>query len=167
MSDTPAWVAAQANTFARAHGLTPFAALQARYNLLSRDAERDLIPAAEFLGMSVAAWSPQGGGVLSGKFTRPGGTDAPTRVRLDSISERDHAVVGVVRDVADELGASTSQVSLAWTMARSPAVHPIVGVRRLDQLHDNLGAADVTLPPGAVDRLDDFSFGDADTRPEG
>jgi aryl-alcohol dehydrogenase-like predicted oxidoreductase len=90
----------------------------------------------------------------------------------------------VVRDVADELGASVSQVALAWTMARSPAVHPIVGVRRLDQLHDNLGAADVTLPPEAVDRLDaasafdigfphdfirdmqDFVFGDAGTRPE-
>lgn len=184
ISDTPAWVAAQANTFARAHGLTPFAALQARYNLLSREAERDLIPAAESLGMSLAAWSPLGGGVLSGKFTPTGGTEAPTRVPPDSISERDHAVAKVVRDVADELGASASQVALAWTMVGSPAVHPILGVRTLDQLHDNLGAADITLPPGAVNRLhaasafdigfphdfirdmQDFVFGDADTRPE-
>lgn len=184
VSDTPAWVAAQANTFARSHDLTPFAALQARYNLLCRDAERDLIPAAEALGMSIAAWSPLGGGVLSGKFTRPDGTHAaPTRVAADSISAHDHAVARVVHDVADELGASASQVALAWTMARSPAVHPIVGVRRLDQLQDNLGAADLTLPPEAVDRLDvasafdvgfphdfirdmqDFVFGNTDVQP--
>ena len=182
ISDTPAWVAAQANTFARCHGLTPFAALQARYNLLSRDAERDLIPAAEALGMSVAAWSPLGGGVLSGKFTRPGGADAPTRIPADSISERDHAVARAVHNIADELGATSSQVALAWTMVRSPAVHPILGIRRLDQLHDNLGAADLFLPSEAVDRLDaasafdvgfphdfirdmqDFVFGDADMR---
>lgn len=69
LSETPAWVAAQATTLARWHGWSPVAALQARYSLLSRDAERDLIPAAEALGMSVAAWSPLCGGVLSGKFT--------------------------------------------------------------------------------------------------
>jgi aryl-alcohol dehydrogenase-like predicted oxidoreductase len=77
ISDTPAWVAAQANTFARAHGLTPFAALQARYNLLSRDAERDLIPAAESLGMSVAAWSPQGGGCSRASSPDPAAPKPP------------------------------------------------------------------------------------------
>jgi aryl-alcohol dehydrogenase-like predicted oxidoreductase len=94
--------------------LEPVVALQARY-LLSRDAERDLLPAAQALGMSVAAWSPLGGGVLSGKFTRPGGTADVTRLPADSISERDHAVAQVVQDVAAKLGATPSQVALAWT----------------------------------------------------
>lgn len=160
ISDTPAWVAAQANTFARGNGLTPFVATQARYNLLSRDAERDLIPSAEALGMSVAAWSPLGGGVLSGKFTRPGGTDSPSRLAAASITERDHAVAGVVQAVADELGATASQVALTWTMARSRFVHPILGVRTLDQLQDNLGAADLLLPSEALDRLEDATVFD-------
>jgi aryl-alcohol dehydrogenase-like predicted oxidoreductase len=154
LSDTPAWVATRANTLAESHGWSPVVALQARYNLLSRDAERDLIPAAEALGMSVAAWSPLGGGVLSGKFTQPGGTSDVTRVSADSISARDHAVTQAVQDLADELGATPSQVALAWTMTRSAAVHPIVGVRRLDQLLDNLGAVTVSLPPDAVARLE-------------
>ncbi len=154
ISDTPAWVAAQANTLAQCHGWAPFVALQARYNLLSRDAERDLLPAAEALGMSLAAWSPLGGGVLSGKFTRPGGADDVTRLPAGSVSDRDHQVAQVVADMADELAATPSQVALAWTRTRSPAVHPILGVRRLDQLLDNLGALDVTLTADAVTRLD-------------
>jgi aryl-alcohol dehydrogenase-like predicted oxidoreductase len=154
LSDTPAWVAARATTLAQWHSWSPVVALQARYNLLSRDAERDLLPAAEALGMSVAAWSPLGGGVLSGKFTKPGGTTDVTRVSADSISSHDHAVAQAVQDLADQLGATASQVALAWTMTRSTAVHPIVGVRRLDQLLDNLGALDLSLTPEAAQQLE-------------
>ena len=104
--------------------------------------------------MSVAAWSPLGGGVLTGKFSTPGGPDGPTRMSADSISEGDQAVARGVQDVADELGASASQVALAWTMAGSRAVHPILGVRRLGQLHDNLGALDITLPTESMNQLE-------------
>ena len=154
LSDAPAWVAARAATLAEWRGWSPVAALQVRYNLLSRDAERDLIPAAEALGMSVAGWSPLGGGVLSGKFTGPGATTDRTRLPAESISARDHAVTRVAQGVAEEVGATASQVALAWAMTRSDAVHPILGVRRLDQLLDNLGALGVSLDPEAVARLE-------------
>jgi aryl-alcohol dehydrogenase-like predicted oxidoreductase len=154
VSDTPAWVVAQANTDAGWRGRSPFVVLQARYGLLSRDAERDLIPAAEALGMSVAAWSPLGGGVLTGRFTRDGGPGEPTRVAPGSISDRDLAIARTAAAVADDLGLTTAQVALAWTTARYRAVHPILGARRVDQLHDTLAAADLTLPPDAVARLD-------------
>ena len=150
VSDTPAWVVAQANTRAIARGWTPFSAVQTRYNLLGRDAERDLIPAAEALGCTVAAWSPLGGGALAGSSRG----DRVTRVSADSLSAHDRAVVHVVDDVAADLGVSPSQVALAWTRARSRAVHPIVGVSRLDQLLDNVRALEVTLPPEALERLD-------------
>jgi aryl-alcohol dehydrogenase-like predicted oxidoreductase len=71
-----------------------------------------------------------------------------------SLTERQHRVATVVQEVADELGASPSQVALAWTRQRSPAIHPIVGARRLEQLLDNLGAADLDLPVEAADRLE-------------
>jgi aryl-alcohol dehydrogenase-like predicted oxidoreductase len=155
ISDTPAWVVARANTLAEWRGWTPFAGLQVPYSLLKRDIERDLLPMAEAFGMTVAAWSPLAGGVLSGKFTRPGQVEAGTRISPESIGEHDRAVAQTVQDVADDLGATPSQVAIAWIMAHSSAVHPILGARRLDQLLDNLGAADCELPPDAVDRLEE------------
>jgi len=58
------------------------------------------------------------------------------------------------RRVADDLGATASQAAIAWTMAKSRAVHPILGARRLEQLTDNLGALDCVLPGEALDRLE-------------
>ncbi|GAA2163875.1 aldo/keto reductase [Actinomadura napierensis] len=154
ISDAPAWVVARANTLAQWHGWSPFIGLQVPYSLLQRDIERELLPMAESLGLGVTAWSPLAGGVLSGKYTRPesaaGGRLAPA-----SLSARDHAVAGVVQDVAGELGATPSQVAIAWTMNRSRAIHPIVGARTADQLRDNLAAADLVLPPKAVTRLEE------------
>jgi len=154
ISDTPAWVAARANTLAVWRGWTSFVGLQVPYSLLKRDIERDLLPMAEFFGMTVAAWSPLGNGILSGKYTRPGGAEGSTRLSADSVSDHDHAVARVVSEVAEDLGTTPSQVAIAWTRVHSPAVHPILGARRLDQLVDNLGALDLALPSEAVDRLE-------------
>jgi aryl-alcohol dehydrogenase-like predicted oxidoreductase len=153
ISDTPAWVIAQANTDASWRSRSPFVVVQARYNLLSRDAERDLIPAAAALGMSVAAWSPLAGGVLSGKFTVPPSSE-PSRIPAESIPERERAIAAVARDVAAELATTPARVALAWTMAKSALVHPILGARRSDQLTDTLGAAELVLPATIIERLD-------------
>ncbi|MBG0829635.1 aldo/keto reductase [Planomonospora sp. ID67723] len=158
ISDAPAWLVSRANTLAEWRGWTPFAGLQVPYNLLKRDIERELLPMAEAFGMSVAAWGPLAGGVLSGKFTGP---DAPgaapaarTRIDPSSLTPRDHAVARAVRRVADELGATPAQVAIAWTRSRSAAVHPIIGARDVGQLADNLGAVDVALPEEAIRLLE-------------
>lgn len=100
----------------------------------------------EALGMSVAAWSPLAHGVLSGKFTRPGSAEG-------ALSSRDQAAARAAQDVADELGVTAAQVAIAWTCARSRAVHPILGASSAEQLADNLGAVDVVLPGDAIQRL--------------
>lgn len=142
ISDAPAWLVSRANTLAEWRDWTPFAGLQVPYNLLRRDVERDLIPMAEALGISVAAWGPLARGVLSGRSDRPN----PTR------GER--KVTEAVRQVADELGATPAQVSLAWLMSRPGSVHPLIGVSTVAQLDDNLGATQTTLPAEAVERLE-------------
>ncbi len=153
ISDTPAWLIARANTLAQWHGWTAFTGLQAPYSLLRRDIERELLPMAEALGMTVAAWSPLADGILSGKFTRQA-AEPGTRIDPATLSEHQRAVAATVQEVGDGLGATPAQVAIAWTRARSPAIHPIIGARRLDQLLDNLGAADLELPAEAVARLD-------------
>jgi aryl-alcohol dehydrogenase-like predicted oxidoreductase len=154
ISDAPAWIVARANTLAQWRGSAPLAGVQVPYSLVQRDIERELLPMAEAFAMTVAAWSPLAGGILSGKFTRPGGPGQGTRIDPASLTERERHIAQTVHDVAVDLGATPSQVALAWTMARSPAVHPIVGARRLDQLLDNLGSLDVELTGEAMKRLE-------------
>ncbi|TVT46226.1 aldo/keto reductase [Amycolatopsis rhizosphaerae] len=155
ISDAPAWVVSRANTLAEWRGWTPFAGLQVPYSLLNRDIERELLPMAEALGMSVAAWSPLAGGVLSGKYTRDGVADGATRLAPDSLSAHDLSVAKAVDEVAAELGVTSSQVALAWIRSRSRSVHPIIGARSAAQLADNLAVLDVELPPVAVARLEE------------
>jgi len=160
ISDAPAWVVSRANTLADLRGWSPFVGLQIPYSLVQREVERDLLPMADALGLSVAAWSPLAGGILSGKFSRAtggAGQAGDTRVDAGKISERDLGIAREVDAVADELGVSSSQVALAWTRARRPSVHPIIGARKLDQLMDNLAAVDLALPDRALERLDEAS----------
>jgi aryl-alcohol dehydrogenase-like predicted oxidoreductase len=156
ISDAPAWVIARGQTLAELRGWSPFVALQLPYSLVQREIERELLPVADAFGLSVVAWSPLAGGILSGKY---GGAEQPTGTRHAGadISERDLRIAREVQAVASELGATPSQVAIAWTTARSEAILPIVGARNLDQFEDNLGALAVDLPAGALQRLDDVS----------
>jgi aryl-alcohol dehydrogenase-like predicted oxidoreductase len=108
---------------------------------------------AETLGMTVAAWSPLADGILSGKFTQAS-TRNGTRIDPAALTEHQHAVASAVAEVAGGLGATPAQVAIAWTRSRSPAVIPVIGPRRLDQLLDNLGAASLELPADAITCLD-------------
>ncbi len=162
ISDAPAWVVARANTLSEWRGWTPFAGLQVPYNLLNRDIERELLPMAETFGMTVATWSPLAHGVLSGKLTRPGGPEVSTSRPADPLGAREHTAAGAVQEVADDMGATPAQVAIAWTRTRSRAVHPILGASTAEQLKDNLGARDLTLPEDAARRLEaalDFALG--------
>ena len=160
ISDTPAWIVSQANTLAHWRGWTAFAGLQVPYSLLQRDIERDLLPMAGAFGMTVAAWSPLAGGVLSGKFTRSGGPEPGTRIDPASLTDDQRHVATVVQALADDLGLTPAQVAIAWTRHRSARIHPIVGAGRLDQLLDNLAAADVELASEAVTQLDSITAPD-------
>jgi aryl-alcohol dehydrogenase-like predicted oxidoreductase len=156
LSDAPAWVTARANTMAELRGWTPFAGLQLNYSLLERGIERELLPMAATLNLSVAAWGPLARGVLSGKYTRGNAVEG-SRSKREDLSERDLRIATEVDAVADRLGATSSQVALAWTRARHRWIHPILGARTLDQLTDSLAALDLDLPADAVQRLDQAS----------
>jgi aryl-alcohol dehydrogenase-like predicted oxidoreductase len=157
ISDAPAWVVARANTLAEWRGWSPFIGIQVPYSLLQRDIERELLPMATALGLGVTAWSPLAGGVLSGKYSRAGDTTTVTRLDPASLDQRAHTVARAVLDVAEARGATPSQVAIAWTMTRSPSIHPILGARRAGQLRDNLGALETRLSPEECTRLEAVS----------
>ncbi|MGD8496449.1 MAG: aldo/keto reductase [Gemmatimonadales bacterium] len=162
ISDTPAWVAAQANTMADLKGWTPFTALQLRYSLIDRTAERDLLPMAREFDLAVTPWSVLAAGVLTGKYNRDNPPDVGRAKDKAAKVERNLEIAEAVIEVADEIGCTPSQVAISWVQQQSGVVVPLVGARNSEQLDENLGALDVTLTDEQWDRLaeaSDFDLG--------
>ncbi|ANF57598.1 aldo/keto reductase [Halotalea alkalilenta] len=165
--NTPAWRVAQMQTIADLRGWSPFVALQIEYSLVERSVEHELIPMAQALGLGVLPWSPLGGGVLTGKYSRSDLTDengaevSPTRkgviASTGHLNERALEIADVVGEIAEELGASRSQVALAWTLLNPAVTSPIVGARTLAQAEDNFGALEVSFTDAQIARLDQAS----------
>jgi aryl-alcohol dehydrogenase-like predicted oxidoreductase len=150
ISDSPAWVAAQANTLADLRGWSPFVALQVPYSVASRDPERELLPMAAALGLAVTPWGVLGAGVLSGKPAEQ------LRWPEEAAGDRISGIVDALREVAGEAGCTPAQAAIAWMCARPqpPVVVPIVAATRAEQMVSNIGALDVTLDPAHLERLD-------------
>ena len=163
LSDTPAWQASRMQAIAELRGWSQFCALQISYSLTERTVERELIPMAREMGMGVCPWSPLGGGVLTGKYSRadikapaPGDLGSRRAINLATgrITEASLATADVVGAIAAETGRSAPQIALAWTLVNPAVTSPVIGVRTPAQLADNLGALAVELSADQLARLD-------------
>ncbi|MDC0741669.1 aldo/keto reductase [Polyangium mundeleinium] len=162
LSDVPAWYAARAQTFAEAHALTPFINLQLQYSLVERHIEHEFVPLAQTLGMGITAWSPLGGGLLSGKYRPSQGrgegegrlTTNDAGSQLGLFTEHNWGVVAAVEKAAKELGRSMAQVALNWTATQPGIGSVILGATKLAQLEDNLAALDFEIPAELRKELD-------------
>ena len=161
LSDSPAWVLAQANSVAMLRGWSPFVALQVKYNLLDRTVERELLPVADAFGLSVTAWAPLAAGILTGKYTRgTSKTPKDSKRALGNqalLTEHNLEIAREVDRIAGELDKSSAQVAIAWLRQQNRRLIPIVGIRTLQQLSDVLGGLEVTLPNEHLARLDEVS----------
>ncbi len=161
ISDTPAWIVSQANTLAMLRGWTPFIGLQIEYSLKERTPERDLLPMAQAFGLGVTAWSPLGGGLLTGKYNLPTEEDDKARLARPesaaSITERDLKIADAVLQVADFLERSPAQVALNWIRQKNRSTIPIIGARKLSQMEENLACLDFELSEDQLQKLDEVS----------
>lgn len=156
ISDTPAWIISYANAIAQERGLTPFSGVQPEYSLVQRDAERDLLPMARALDMSITPWSPLANGLLTGKYNDGATVDGrllPGRSR-NQITDRGLAIAEVVASVAVEIGCTPAQVALRWLLQQPGSIIPIIGARHMGQLNENLGCLDIELTAEQLERLD-------------
>lgn len=162
-SDTPAWRCAQANTHAKAAGLTPIIALQIEYSLLERTPEHELFPMAIDQGMGVTPWSPLKSGRLTDKYRR--GYDrkdgeAKREWVKDNVDDRTLDLLDLMAKIGErhtEQGspASIAQVALAWCLAKPGVESPIIGARTMEQLEANLGAVSFKLDAEDLAALDE------------
>ena len=147
-SNYTAWQLMKAIGIAELRGWTPFATLQPEYSLITRDIERELLPLCREEGLAVLPWSPLGGGILTGKYTKdaplPEGTrggEAEMPIAFTyKLDDRAWNIVDAVQKVAGDTGKSAAQVALNWVVNRPGITSPIIGARNLTQLDDNLAA---------------------------
>ena len=179
LSNFTAWQVQKAVDLAEHHHLAVPVTLQPSYSLLVRDVELEIVPACLHNGLGLLPWGPLGGGWLSGKYTREQRPTGRTRLGEDPQRgmeaydrvggrERTWDVLEAVQDVAESRGVPMAQVALAWLRERPGVTSVILGARTTEQLHGNLGSADLVLGTEERERLDavsaprpaDYPYGD-------
>ena len=155
---TSEWSASQvteAHGIARQHHLIPPAMEQPQYNMLHRQrVEKELAPVSQQIGIGLTVWSPLASGILTGKYNDgiPEGSRATLKdmpfVR-DLITEENIAKVRLLAEIAKDLNISLAQLAIAWLLRRKEVSSVITGATKIEQLEDNLGAAE------AAQKLDD------------
>lgn len=160
-SNLAAWQIMKALAISDKRGYARFETVQAYYSIAGRDLEREIAPLVEDQGLGIMAWSPLAGGFLSGKFTREkrGDNDA-RRTTFDFPpidKERAYDIIDAMAVVAKAHGSSVARVALAWLLQKKGVMSVIVGAKTIEQLDDNLAAADLALSKEDIAKLDAVS----------
>lgn len=161
ISNWQAWKIAKALGISEAKGFAKFATLQAYYSIAGRDLERELVPLIESEKLGLMVWSPLAGGYLSGKYGP--GSSAPNDSRRMNFDfppvnkDRAHDVIAVMRGIADAHGVSVARIALAWLLSKQHVMSIIIGAKTVEQLDDNLAAAEFKLSDEEIAKLDAVS----------
>src|SRR4051812_2376861 len=177
-SNFTGWQLTKAAWIAKVHGWAPPVTLQPQYSLLVRGIEHEIVPAALDQAIGLLPWSPLAGGWLSGKYRRDSVPTGATRLgdnpdrgmeAYGPRNEDEHTwrVLDVVQEVADEAGSTQAAVALAWLDAQPAVTSTILGARTVEQLQQNLVAADLELDADALARLTEASTPRTEVYPYG
>jgi aryl-alcohol dehydrogenase-like predicted oxidoreductase len=146
-------------TIRRAHAVQPVTALQSEYSLWFRDHEKEILPTIEELGVGLVAYSPLGKGFLTGKIdasTTFDSTDFRSTLPRFAAEARkaNQALVDLIGAIAEQKKATPAQIALAWVI-RHPAVAAIPGASTVEQLENNVAAAEIDLADDQYQALAD------------
>ncbi|EKF73536.1 aldo/keto reductase [Alcanivorax hongdengensis A-11-3] len=165
LSNWAAWQVMKAVGISRARQLCPILSLQAYYTLVGRDLEREVIPMLESENIGLMVWSPLAGGYLSGKYEGPNVSQENRRAKFDFPPvdrERGSQVIATLREIAagktvNGKPVTVAQTALAWLLHQRAVSSVIVGAKRVDQLQDNIQAAQVRFAADELAALDQVS----------
>jgi aryl-alcohol dehydrogenase-like predicted oxidoreductase len=164
-SNFAGWHIATAQAEARRRNYTGLVSEQSIYNLLTRDIEREVIPAAQGNGLGIIPWSPLHGGLLGGVLRKERDGKRRLEGRSAEALEQNREAIGQFEDFAEELGQEPGDIGLAWLLHQPAVTAPIIGPRTQEQLDSALRALEVTLDAAALTRLDEI-FPGHKTAPE-
>jgi aryl-alcohol dehydrogenase-like predicted oxidoreductase len=166
VSNFQAWQVMQALEVQKRINAQPLIAVQNPYSLMNRTQEDELFPMVRETGIGLMAYSPLGVGLLSGTYRPDEVPDESTlwgSRRRGTIGRymqgRAARVIAAVDEVAQDLGVSMPQVATAWVMSHREVTVAISGADTVDQMTDVAGALELTLPPEAIAKLNEVSYG--------
>jgi aryl-alcohol dehydrogenase-like predicted oxidoreductase len=140
-----------------ANGWSRFVSMQNHLNLMYREEEREMLPLCIEEGIGVIPWSPLARGRLArpwGEVTKRTESDPFAATLYQAHVKDDEKINAAVGEIAKAKGATMAQVALAWVMQKRPVTAPIVGITKMEQLTDALGALSVTLNADEVKVLE-------------
>jgi aryl-alcohol dehydrogenase-like predicted oxidoreductase len=153
-SNFAGWHLAQAQEAAARRNYTGLVSEQSIYNLLTRNIELEVIPAAQQYGIGIIPWSPLHGGLLGGVLKREHDGVRRLAGRAAETLDKHRDQILAYEDFAEELGHDPGDVALAWLLRQPAVTAPIVGPRTQEQLDAAIRALDVALDDDALKRLD-------------
>jgi aryl-alcohol dehydrogenase-like predicted oxidoreductase len=164
-SNFAGWHIAQAQAAAAERHYTGLVSEQSIYNLVVRDIELEVLPAARHYGLGVIPWSPLQGGLLGGILRKE--QEGVRRLEGQAVSylEKNRDKIEAYEDFVAELGEQPGDVALAWLLHQPGVTGPIVGPRTQEQLDSAIRAVDLVLDEKALARLDEI-FPGYKTAPE-
>ena len=153
-SNFAGWHIAQACDNAAARGFLGLVSEQSIYNLLVREIELEVLPAAIEYGVGVIPWSPLNGGVLGGIVRKE--REGRRRLAAGRFRETDRGRIEAYEDLCAELSEEPANVALAWLLHQDGVTAPIIGPRTIGHLDDARRAVEITLDGDVLKRLDDL-----------
>jgi aryl-alcohol dehydrogenase-like predicted oxidoreductase len=153
-SNFAAWHIAQANDAAAARGFFGLVSEQSIYNLMTRQIELEVLPAAIAYGVGIIPWSPLEGGLLGGVLRKEREGRRRLAGRAQETVERNREQIEAYEIFCEELAAEPATVALAWLLHQKGVTAPIIGPRTLAQLDDAQPALALRLDADALKRLD-------------
>ena len=146
-------------TIRRAHAVHPISVLQSEYSLWERNLEPRIIPLLRELGIGLVPFSPLGRGFLTGTVKRAEEYPENDFRRGDPRWQGEHfdaniRATAIVREMAEQKGATPGQVALAWLLHKGEDIVPIPGTKRRRYLEENVAAAALALDADEIERLD-------------
>jgi aryl-alcohol dehydrogenase-like predicted oxidoreductase len=153
-SNFAGWHIARANDAAAARDFFGLVSEQSLYNLMTRDIELEVLPAARAYGVGVIPWSPLQGGLLGGVLKKERDGRRRLSGRAKESVERNHDQIEAYEDLCDEIGEEPGSVALAWLLHQDGVTGPIIGPRTAAQLEDAQRAVTLKLDEKILERLD-------------
>ena len=151
-SNFAAWDIVRANEEAARRNILGLVSEQSIYNLMTRDIELEVLPAARQYGVGIIPWSPLEGGLLGGVLGQEGRRRQAGRSREGLEANRNR--IEAYEKLCASLGENPANVALAWLLHQQGVTGPIIGPRTLEQLNDSQRAVELTLGAHTLEELD-------------